>query len=83
MHVLAPSSPITTVGVQVRKLRIGGVEGACAAANTVMSVPIEVPFTVAVIRAVVFVCTDAAVALNMPLLDPAATVTALGAASAA
>jgi hypothetical protein len=83
MHVLVPSTPITTLGVQVRERSIGGVEGAGAAANTVRSVPAEVPFRVAVIRAVVFVGTDAAVALNVPLLDPAATVTVVGTASAA
>ena len=53
------------------------------AASTVTSVHAEVPFRVAVTRAVAFVCTDTAVALNMPLLDPAATVTAVGTASAA
>jgi hypothetical protein len=36
-----------------------------------------------VTRAVVFVDTDAATALNMPLLDPAATVMKAGTASAA
>jgi hypothetical protein len=53
------------------------------AASTVISVAAEVPFRVAVTRAVVFVCTDAAAALNMPLLDPAATVMKAGTASAA
>ena len=81
-HVLVPSTPVITLGVQVRELSTGGVEGA-GAASTVTSAPAEVPFRVAVTRAVAFVCTDTAVALNMPLLDPAATVTAVGTASAA
>ena len=57
--------------------------GTGAGASTATSVPAEVPFSVAVTRAVVFVCTVAAAALNMPLLDPAATVTKAGTVIAA
>lgn len=57
--------------------------GAGAGASTVTSVDAEVPFRVAVARAVVFVCTDAVATLKSALLDPAATVTQVGNTSAA
>jgi hypothetical protein len=74
--------PVTLPAAQLNCDTVTGV-GMGAGARTVTSVHAEVPFSAAVARAVVFVCTDAVATLNSALLDPATTVTQLGSTSAA
>jgi hypothetical protein len=73
---------VTLPAAQLNCDTVTGV-GMGAGARTVTSVHAEVPFSAAVARAVVFVCTDAVATLNSALLDPATTVTQLGSTSAA